>query len=50
MRKPPGEQADVPKDHIRSAIKVAQARGKLGIGELITMQLKSKLDRLLASK
>lgn len=49
-RKPSAEQADVPKDHIKSAIKVAQARGKLGIGELITMQLKSKLDRLLAPK
>lgn len=49
-RKPPAEQADVPKDHVKSAIKVAQARGKLGIGELIGMQVKSKLDRLLAPK
>jgi NAD-dependent dihydropyrimidine dehydrogenase PreA subunit len=49
-RKPQAEQADIPKDHIKSAIKVGQARGKLGIAELISMQLKSKLDRLLAPR
>jgi Na+-translocating ferredoxin:NAD+ oxidoreductase subunit B len=49
-RKPEAEQADIPKDHIKSAIKVGQARGKLRIAELVGMQLKSKLDRLLASR
>jgi Na+-translocating ferredoxin:NAD+ oxidoreductase subunit B len=47
-RKPAAEQADIPKDHIKSVIKLARARGKLGIAELVGMQVKSKLDRLLA--
>jgi Na+-translocating ferredoxin:NAD+ oxidoreductase subunit B len=47
-RKPQAEQAAVPKDHLKSLLKVAQARGKLGIGELVSLQMKSKLDRLLA--
>ena len=50
IRKQRAEQANVPKDHIKSAIKIAQARGKLGIGELVALQIKSKLDRLLAHK
>jgi len=50
VRKPAAEQARIPKDHIKSVIKVGQARGKLGIGELVAMQLKSKLDRLLTPK
>jgi Na+-translocating ferredoxin:NAD+ oxidoreductase subunit B len=49
VRKPRSQQAHVPKDHIRSALQVAQARGKLGIRELIKLQIQSKLDRLLAS-
>jgi Na+-translocating ferredoxin:NAD+ oxidoreductase subunit B len=48
QRKPGTEQANVPKNHIRSALKVAQARGKLGIRALIKLQIQSKLDRLLA--
>lgn len=48
VRKPRSEQAEVPRDHIRAAIKLAQARGKLGLGELVMMQVRSKLDRLLA--
>jgi ferredoxin len=48
-RKPQSAQAEVPRDHIRAAIKMAQARGRLGIGEMVMMQLRSKLDRLLAS-
>ncbi len=47
MRKPQAEQADIPKDHVKSLLKVAQARGKLGIGELVSLKMKSKLDRLL---
>ena len=50
VRKPRSEQADIPKDHVRSVIKVAQARGRLGLGEMIRMQVKSKFDRLLARK
>lgn len=47
-RKPQAEQIDVPKDHIKSQIRIAQRRGRLGVGELVKLQLKSKLDRLLA--
>ena len=50
LRKPPSEQSDIPKDHATSAIKVGQARGRLGMRELISMQVKSKLDRLLTRK
>jgi len=50
VRKPSSEQADIPKDHVKSVIKVGQARGRLGMRELIRMQLKSKLDRLLAPR
>jgi Na+-translocating ferredoxin:NAD+ oxidoreductase subunit B len=48
VRKPPAEQPAVPKDHAKAVIKVAQARGKLGMSELIRLQIKSKLDRLLS--
>jgi Na+-translocating ferredoxin:NAD+ oxidoreductase subunit B len=48
VRKPQTEQMDVAKDHIKSQIKIAQARGRLGVGELVRLQLKSKLDRMLA--
>jgi hypothetical protein len=35
---------------MKSVLKVAQARGRLGMGELIAMQVRSKLDRLLTPK
>jgi Na+-translocating ferredoxin:NAD+ oxidoreductase subunit B len=50
VRKPAAEQAVIPQDHIKSAISVGQARGRLGLRELIGMQIKSKLDRLLAPR
>jgi len=50
IRKPQAEQSDIPKDYIKSAIKVARARGRLGIGEMIAIQVRSKLDRILAPK
>lgn len=49
-RKPSSEQAKVPKTYVRSALKVAQARGKLGIPALIKLLFQSKLDRLLAAR
>jgi ferredoxin len=49
-RRPQAEQADIPKNHMKSVLKVAQARGRLGMGELIAMQVRSKLDRLLTPK
>ena len=47
-RKPAKDQADIPKDHIKGQMKIAQAHGRLGVGELMRLQLKSKLDRVLA--
>jgi electron transport complex protein RnfB len=50
LRKPEAEQPYVPKDIVDQYIKMGQARGKMGIGELIGMQVRSKLDRLLAPR
>jgi NAD-dependent dihydropyrimidine dehydrogenase PreA subunit len=49
-RKPEPEQAEVPRNMMESYIKLARRRGKLGTGDMAQMQIKSKLDRLLASK
>jgi formate hydrogenlyase subunit 6/NADH:ubiquinone oxidoreductase subunit I len=50
VRKPKAKQPYVPKDIVETNIKLGKARGKLGTGKLIGMQVRSKLDRLLASK
>jgi len=50
VRKPKEKQPHVPKDIIETSIRVGKARGKLGMGTLISMQVRSKLDRLSASK
>jgi H+/Na+-translocating ferredoxin:NAD+ oxidoreductase subunit B len=47
-RRPDAEQPYVPKDIVDNYIKMGRARGKMSIGELIGMQIKSKLERLLA--
>ena len=49
-RKPDAEQPYVPKDLAETNIKLGQVRGKLGTGELVSMLVKSKVDRLLAPK
>lgn len=49
-RKPVSEQPKVPKDYVEANLKLARSRGKLGPLGLAKMQLKSKLDRLLAAK
>ena len=49
VRKPETEQPRVPADLIKASIKLGQERGKLGAFNLVGMQLKSKLDRLLAA-
>jgi Na+-translocating ferredoxin:NAD+ oxidoreductase subunit B len=49
-RKPGYDQPDVPKDLIEASIQLGRARGKLSLGSLVMMQIKSKVDRLLASK
>jgi Pyruvate/2-oxoacid:ferredoxin oxidoreductase delta subunit len=50
VRKPKAKQPYVPKDIIETNIKLGKARGKLGLHKMIGMQLRSKMDRLLASK
>ncbi len=50
VRKPKAKQAYVPKDIIETNIRLGKARGKLGLGKMIGMQVRSKLDRLLAPK
>ena len=50
VRKPESEQPYVPKDIIETSIKLGKARGKLGMTRLVGMQIRSKLDRLLAPK
>ena len=49
-RKPEAQQPYVPKDIIETSIKLGKARGKMGITSLVGMQVRSKLDRLLAPK
>jgi len=50
VRKPKMKQPYVPKDIVETNIKLGKARGKLGIGKRVGMQVRSKLDRLLAQK
>jgi H+/Na+-translocating ferredoxin:NAD+ oxidoreductase subunit B len=50
VRKPKEKQPYVPKDIIDTNIKLGKARGKLGMSKLIGMQVRSKLDRLLAPR
>jgi len=48
LRKPEAQQSYVPRNIIETSIKLGKARGKLGIGKMVGMQVKSKLHRLLA--
>jgi Fe-S-cluster-containing hydrogenase component 2 len=50
VRKPKAKQPYVPKDIVETNMKLGKARGKLGVRKMIGMQVKSKLDRFLASK
>jgi ferredoxin len=50
LRKPKAKQPYVPRDIVETNMKLGKARGKLGAGKMIGMQVKSKLDRLLAPK
>ena len=49
IRRPESEQMKVPRDMVQGAIQLGKARGKLGSGKLISMLVKSKVDRFLAS-
>jgi len=50
IRKPESEQPDVPKNMIEALVRLGRERGKMGRMSLIRMQLKSKMDRLLAAR
>ncbi len=50
VRKPKTKQPYVPKDIMETNVKLGKARGKLGVSKMIVRQVRSKLDRLLASK
>ena len=50
VRKPESAQPGVPKNVTEHYLRLGQARGKLGLTDLVGMQLKSKVDRLLASR
>lgn len=50
VRKPKAKQPYVPKNIVETNMKLGKARGKLGVGKMIGMRVKSKLDRWLTSK
>jgi len=50
VRKPASDQPKVPRNGVLSAIEHGRARGKLSVAEIAKMQIKSKVDRLLAPK
>ena len=49
VRKPESEQPKVPQNIIKANIELGRTRGKLNLGNLLMLQVKSKVDRLLAS-
>jgi len=50
LRKPKTKQPYVPKDVIETHVKIGKAHGKLSLGKMVGMQVRSKVDRLLAPK
>jgi len=50
LRKPKAEEPYVPKDAADANIRLGQARGKLSASKLVSMLVKSKVDRLLAPR
>jgi ferredoxin len=50
LRKPKAEQPYVPRDAVDATIRRGQARGKLNAGKLVSMLVRSKVDRLLAPR
>lgn len=49
-RKPEAEQRQVPRDTVETYLRLGRLRGKLGPRELLGMVVRSKVDRLLASR
>ncbi len=50
VRKPAEQQRAVPSNNLENLMAMARARGKMGPASMAGLALKSKLDRLLASK
>ena len=50
VRKPEKEQPAVPKSNVQNYINLGRKRGKLNASKMVMMQVKSKMDRLLAAK
>ena len=50
VRKLESEQPAIPKDYVDFSIKLGQARGRLSNASLAKMMVKSKADRLLATR
>jgi ferredoxin len=50
VRKPASDQMKVPRDLVQMMVDLGRARGRLNIGNMLKMQVKSKLDRLLAAR
>jgi electron transport complex protein RnfB len=48
VRKPDSEQPPVPKNITATYIQVGRARGKMGLGDLAGLMVKSQVDRLLS--
>jgi len=49
-RKPESEQPHVPRNIVESTIRLGQSRGRMSVGELVGMQVRSVVDRLLAPR
>jgi Fe-S-cluster-containing hydrogenase component 2 len=50
LRKPKTKQPYVPNDVIETHMKIGKAHGKLSRSKMVGMRVRSKVDRLLASK
>jgi ferredoxin len=50
QRRPGGEQRPVPRNVQEKAIRMGQLRGKMGPGDLLSLVVRSKVDRLLAGR
>ena len=48
VRKPPSAVPEVPQSLRQNYLRLGRARGKLGLGTLVQLQVKSKIDRLLS--
>ncbi len=50
VRRPEAEQRPVPRNIVEEHIKLGRVRGKLGAGEMMSLVVRSKVDRLLSRR